>query len=112
MKKNYPDVFEKISGDDRFSLVYEIMIADQYKAKRFLTKDSIAIDAGANIGIFSIFASLFSPQGKIFAFEPVKNTYEILRKNSEYYPQIKIFNKGLGAKEKTKRFSPYPVAPE
>lgn len=101
MEKNYPNILENTEGDDLLSLVYEIMVTDQYAAKKFLQPDSIAIDAGANIGVFSIFASLLSPKGRIFAFEPVKNTYNLLKINVSKFPQVVVFNQGLGDEEKT-----------
>lgn len=101
MEKNYPGVLEKIEGNDRLSLVYEIMAMDQYDAKTFLKPDSIVIDAGANIGVFSILAAKLAQNGKIFAFEPVKNTYDILKKNVGQIPQVVVLNQGLGDKEKS-----------
>jgi len=107
MEKNYPSVLNKIEGDnrsallydDKLSLVYEVIVADQYKAKKFLKPDSIVIDAGANIGVFSVFAATIAKQGKIFAFEPVKKTYDIMQRNVRGLSQVLSFQKGLGEKE-------------
>jgi FkbM family methyltransferase len=77
-------------------LVNEVIVLDQYHANKFIKKDSIVIDAGANIGTFSIFAARMAPEGQIYAFEPVKKTFEELKKNAEYYPQIMRENIGLG----------------
>ena len=54
-----------------------------YKFKGvFLDKDDTVIDAGANIGMFSLYASKnIGGKGKIFAFEPIKETLAILDKN-------------------------------
>lgn len=46
-----------------------------------LKPDSIAVDVGANVGINSISMSHFAPSGIIFAFEPIKDTYELLQAN-------------------------------
>ncbi|MFH0846034.1 MAG: FkbM family methyltransferase [Patescibacteria group bacterium] len=48
----------------------------------FLEKDDVVIDAGSNIGLFSIFASQqIGGGGKIFSFEPIKETGIFLNKN-------------------------------
>jgi len=45
-----------------------------------IQKNDIVIDAGANIGIFSLLAAKKGTK-KVFAFEPNPNTYQLLRKN-------------------------------
>ena len=54
MKEKYPSILNDIEGDSRLLLIYEVMMADQYCAEKFLQKDSVVIDAGANIGVFSV----------------------------------------------------------
>jgi FkbM family methyltransferase len=44
-------------------------------------KKSVIIDVGAHIGTFSMLSSIISPKGKIYAIEPCKETFEILKKN-------------------------------
>lgn len=47
--------------------------------KKIIQKGFVVIDAGANIGLTTIFAAKLSgKKGKIYAFEPMKTTYEIL----------------------------------
>lgn len=86
-------------------LIKEIIITDQYCAKEFIKNDSVVIDAGANIGIFSLFASHLTPKGKIYSFEPTKSTFEILNKNiinNNLQNSIFVYNLALGdKKEKT-----------
>ncbi len=69
LEKKYPGVFKDTLGKDLLPLIYEIVVMDQYKAKSFLTPDSVVIDTGANIGIFSLFAALIAKEGKVFSFE-------------------------------------------
>ena len=38
-------------------------------------------DVGANVGNFSRFALSVFPQARVWAFEPITSTYEVLRKN-------------------------------
>ena len=77
--------------------IHEVILSDQYHAKDFLKKDSVVIDAGANIGTFSVFAANLSPEGHVYAFEPVKSTFYYLENNAKKYPQIICVNKGLGS---------------
>jgi FkbM family methyltransferase len=78
------------------AFINEIVAMDQYQARKFLKEDSIVIDAGANIGTFSVWASQIASRGKIYAFEPVGKTFEALRRNTHYYPQVSVENMGLG----------------
>ena len=49
---------------------------------RLVQADSAVLDIGANIGIFSkCFSFLVGPEGEVFAFEPVPQTFEILSAN-------------------------------
>lgn len=77
-------------------LVRGIIVGDQYYANQFIKKDSVIIDAGAHIGIFSVLAAHLAPQGHIYSFEPAAETFQVLKKNAEYYPQIICVNSGLG----------------
>ncbi len=84
-----------------------LVIKDEYHARSLLKKDSIVIDAGANIGIFSLFAANITPDGEIYAFEPTKATFDILQKNAASYENIHCFQCGLGDKDAKKRFYIY-----
>lgn len=72
-----------------FSVLFQIVIKDQYFANRFLKNDAVVIDAGANIGIFSILAANICLRGKIYSFEPNSKAYEALVKNASSYQNIK-----------------------
>lgn len=66
-------------------------------AKRFIKKNSIVIDAGANYGQLSILFSKQDPSVKVYAFEAYKYIYEILCKNIDLNNcNIKAFNCILG----------------
>ncbi|HUC02046.1 MAG TPA: FkbM family methyltransferase [Candidatus Paceibacterota bacterium] len=74
-------------------LVNEVILCDQYHVG--LAHGTI-VDAGANIGAFSIFAAVTHPESTIYSFEPTPSTFEMLKENTKHYPNIKIFNCGLG----------------
>ncbi len=65
--------------------------------RRFLKKDSVVLDIGANIGWYSINLSRDLPQGRIIAFEPIPRTYDYLGKNIflNGLSNIKTYNVGL-----------------
>lgn len=87
---------------------FEVVVSDQYQARRFLKEDSVIIDAGANIGIFSIFGAHCSPRGQVYAFEPARATFDILRKNAAPYSGISCFKAGLGDARSAKDILTYP----
>jgi len=39
------------------------------------------LDIGANSGLFAVFAQVYNPQARVFAFEPQPNIFEALKKN-------------------------------
>lgn len=88
------------------TMIREIFVKDQYCAQEFLKPDSVILDCGANIGIFSLYASFLSPKGRIYSFEPTKATFGILKKNiisNNLQNNIFVLNTALGDKKgKTK----------
>ncbi len=101
MNIHHPHVMESISGKDSLHLIRQIFIDDEYNARKFLKEGSVVIDAGANIGTFSIYAHILTKGGTIFSFEPVKNVYQTLIKNTAPYKGIQTYNQALGASEGT-----------
>jgi FkbM family methyltransferase len=66
-----------------------------------LDKGSILVDAGANIGLYSIIGSrIVGTTGKVYAFEPSKVTFNLFLKNIELNKINNIIpiNMGLGDK--------------
>jgi len=50
--------------------------------KKIVSDGDVVLDLGANIGYYTmIFAKLIGPKGKVFAFEPEPNNFELLKKN-------------------------------
>lgn len=76
-------------------LVSEIVHCDQYHTE-LIHDGAHVLDAGANTGIFSIFVARKYPKATIYAFEPAPATFAALKENVRDYPNIKIFNYGLG----------------
>ena len=65
-----------------FMALANIWLLEDYKIKKFeINSDDVIIDIGAHIGIFTIYASQFCNNGKIFCFEPIQENYKMLIEN-------------------------------
>lgn len=87
---------------DLVLLIGTIVVLDQYCAREFVKDNFIIIDAGANIGIFSLFAHHLSPNGKVYSFEPNTKTSNILKRivlENNLSNNIHIFQQALGEKK-------------
>lgn len=58
-------------------------------------KKDIFFDLGANVGCFSMEFAKAYPNSTIYAFEPVHETFEILKENTKNFDNIKIFEFGF-----------------
>lgn len=68
--------------------------------EEILVSDSVFVDIGANIGITSLYASSYNPQGRVFCFEAVPKTFDILHSNIELnglLERVKIENKAVSS---------------
>ena len=81
---------------ETLSHIDSIICKDQYGTEEFLKPGSIIFDAGANVGIFSMHAAALDAQNKIYAFEPVRRTHDILKQNTASYQNVLPFQKALG----------------
>jgi FkbM family methyltransferase len=79
-------------------LLDQVIIKNQYHID-LIKKDAVVIDAGANMGFFSIFVAVEHPDATVYAFEPTPLTFAALKNNVKYYPNIKVFNYALGESE-------------
>ncbi len=73
--------------------------------KRFLSEGVLCVDVGANIGQYSYnLSKMVGINGRIFAFEPVTYTFELLRKilASLNIENVDVYNLGLGERSEKK----------
>lgn len=74
----------------------------------WLREGDAVIDAGANIGIFTIqAAAVVGKTGQVHAFEPMKNTFDMLARSvraNGFESRCQLYNEGLGADEGTGSF--------
>ena len=67
-----------------------------------LGQSPVILEAGAGFGTQTkIFAECF-PKGKIYAFEPVSELYEVTKNATKNYPNVTLFNSALAEKNKNK----------
>lgn len=75
-----------------------IWIWEEYKNKILtIGKNDTIIDIGAHIGLFSLYASQFCTDGKIYSFEPMKLNFDLLSFNINLnkIKNIKSFQKAV-----------------
>lgn len=72
-------------------------ISKEYISK-FLPKNSVIIEAGAHVGLDTIGMAKKFPNSKIFAFEPVPEIFEQLKKNTSKYKNVTCVQMGLSDK--------------
>lgn len=68
----------------------EVFISGEYAAPSTASAPpEYIIDAGANIGLTSIFYAIAFPEATIIAIEPAEENWDLLQSNARAYPQIK-----------------------
>ncbi len=73
----------KFFYDDIFGIAFlESVYVDNAFLSHFIKNDSIVIDVGANVGQFNFFAKHYLKTKRIYSFEPIKKSFELLKKNS------------------------------
>jgi FkbM family methyltransferase len=72
------------------------------------------VDAGANVGLFSIYMKQKYPQSTIIAFEPAPENYDALLRNLELHKAaegVKTYKSGLSKRKDQAMITFYPGAP-
>ena len=70
---------------------------------KFINEGDVIFDIGANIGCFSVpFAKKVGSNGKVYAFEPQKFIFNLLKKNIKCneLKNVQIFNNAIGSKNR------------
>lgn len=94
-----------VESAEEFFIINEVFIEKDYN---FLTPaDCILVDIGANIGISSLYFSRISSVRKIYAFEPVADTFSQAKENfarNGKNDTIAVENIGLGNSSRRETF--------
>ncbi len=81
---------------------------ESFLLKSMLEADDVIIDAGANIGFYTLMMAHSAPKGQVNSFEPVPSNFEILKHNiskSKRAEVIVLNNAGLWHEKSTLNFS-------
>ncbi len=78
-------------------IINEVWGNNEYTPPNFgIRENDIVVDIGAHKGYFSVFASFKAKKGKVFAFEPMEDNYNILKKNIKVNKCINVIPFQLG----------------
>lgn len=81
--------FKRLERSRRKSRYQDQAVAFENACKA-LSEQDIAIDCGANVGIYT---KMMADSGaQVYAFEPNPVAYEALKKNTQGYSNVKLFN--------------------
>src|SRR3989339_317373 len=62
----------------------------------YLRKTKVVFDVGASFGTFSLITNYLNPKAKIYAFEPSKESFSLLKKNCQEINSINLNNVAIG----------------
>lgn len=96
LKTSFSKLTFNIESAEEFDILKEIFVDEDYRFTG--KKEYVVIDIGANVGFASIYFSRFNRVKKIYAFEPVLDSYEMALRNfrENDLKQISLFNYGWG----------------
>ena len=78
------------------------------KLDKFIPEGATILDIGANIGNHTVYWAMQDKIKKVYSFEPLKETFDMLEKNIEINDleeKVKLFNIGLSDEESSTRIS-------
>lgn len=89
--KRYPVIIRPDDGD--IAILYEIFVRDAYRlAPSDIDPASVRVivDAGANIGLASIYLACHYPKARIIAIEPNPDNLSLLKRNTAAEPRVTV----------------------
>lgn len=90
--------FVRLKTSD-ISVFEQVLVNEDYDLSFLNLNPRIIVDAGANIGLSSIFFALTYPHAHIFALEPEESNFKMLTKNTQFYPSILPIHAALWNKQ-------------
>ncbi|HYH46396.1 MAG TPA: MupA/Atu3671 family FMN-dependent luciferase-like monooxygenase, partial [Thermoanaerobaculia bacterium] len=99
-----------LSAEQTSAIYHEIFEQEIYLRHGVdLPADACIFDVGANIGLFTLFAAARAPQARIFSFEPIPTTFQVLDTNARLYGLgARLFPLGISDREEEADFTFYP----
>jgi FkbM family methyltransferase len=80
------------------SLFEEILVNKEYLCA-FDPAPRVIVDAGANIGLTSIFFATQFPEARIYSIEPEEHNHDMLVRNTRHYPNIQPIHAALWSED-------------
>ncbi|KAE8396438.1 hypothetical protein ETB97_007793 [Aspergillus alliaceus] len=101
------------SGELEAQFIYREIFENHDYDGPALPEAPFVVDAGANIGLFSLYMKEKHPLSKILAFEPAPETLETLKKNLALHnaADVIVYPYALGAQACTAVFTYFPRGP-
>lgn len=95
--RTYEDCF--VGNEVKKGMIWEKNIQDVFE--EYITKDMVVIDGGAHIGIHTIKLSKLAD--KVYAFEPLRPSYDLLRENIKLNgcTNVRLDHRGLSSNRGT-----------
>lgn len=109
-----PGFLAHAGGEEEARFYYKEIFEDETYNVAALPDDAFIVDAGANVGFFSIYMRKKYPRATILAFEPAPNTFEDLRANVKLHgveDGVELNQCALGSEETTQPFTFFPNFP-
>lgn len=87
-------------------MITETWIHKVYNKYFSIKENYVVMDIGANIGVFTIFAAFKARNGKVYSFEPEKETFNILKDNIQLNKlnNVTAINKAISNKKGKRDF--------
>ena len=97
----------RVNSTDLMAFTH-VWLIQEYSAPKFkINNNDLILDIGAHIGLFSLFASQFCKNGKIFCYEPIKENYNELLQNIKINNIKNIFPFNCAVSNKTEKIKIY-----
>lgn len=100
--------FHYRTGTDDSGILNEVLFRKGARAEYHFPiegEPEVLFDIGGQMGSASVFFAQRYPKARIFTFEPMPDNFELLKLNTAPYPNIRVFNCGLGSKTGTFRMA-------
>jgi FkbM family methyltransferase len=92
-------IYLRLKTSDMLTFVH-VFLRSEYNVD-IAKKPTVIVDAGANIGLTSVFYANKYPDAKIIALEPEYSNFILLKKNTAAYGNIVAINKALWGENTT-----------
>ena len=84
-----PFVFYPTDGSD-VGILRDIFLKKEYAHTN--VKPHVILDLGSNVGVAAMYFAIMFPNASIFCFEPDPDNFLKLKKNTEQFDSVHIFN--------------------